>query len=130
MEKDTERWPVEVIKGLKRDFETVKLRGDNMTVLGSLDAFGPGVSATCAQELVLKDPATSEVHVRSQIRAQQHPWHRAALHLIGQKFYCSVRPTIQDFMTGFNMRAEIQNALANHEACVQYGLPLIFEHFG
>ena len=130
MEKDCERWPVEVIKGLNRDFETVMLRGVNMTVLGNLDACDPGVSATGPQELVLKDPASSEVHVRSQIRAQQHPWHRAALHLIGHKFYCSVRPKIEDFIIGFDMRVGIQIALANNEACVQYGLPLIFEHFG
>ena len=130
MEKDCERWPVEVIKGLNRDFETVMLRGVNMTVLGNLDACYSGSSATGPQELVLKDPATSEVHVRSQIRAQQHPWHRAALHLIGHKFYCSVRPKIEDFIIGFDMRVGIQNALANNEACVQYGLPLIFEHFG
>jgi hypothetical protein len=130
MKKDCERWPVEVIKGLKRDFETVMLRGVNMTVLGNLDAFDPGSSATGPQELVLKDPASSEVHVRSQIRAQQHPWHRAALHLIGHKFYCSVRPKIEDFIIGFDMRVGIQIALASNEACVHYGLPLIFEHFG
>jgi hypothetical protein len=130
MEKDCERWPVEVMKGPNRVFETVMLRGVNMTVLGNLDDFDPGSPATCAQELVLKDPATSEVDVRSQIRAQRHPWHRAALHLIGHKFYCSVRPKIEHFIIGFDMRVGVKNALANNDACVQSGLPLIFDHFG
>jgi hypothetical protein len=132
MDSVSERWPVEVIKGPGREFVPFKLRASNMTPIGNLGALDPADSTTDPQNIVLKDSnkATSDVQVRSQMRAQPRAWHRAALHLIGHKFYCSVRPKIQDFVIGFDMRLEIQKALENNDACVQYGLPLIFEHFG
>jgi hypothetical protein len=132
MDSLSERWPVEVIKGAGREFELIKLRGSNMTDIGNLGALDPADSTTDPQNIVLKDSnkATSDAHVRSQLRAQPRAWHRAALHLIGHKLYCSVRPKVQDFVIGFDMRAGILKALENNDACVQHGLPLIFEHFG
>jgi hypothetical protein len=84
-----------------------------MTTLGNLNAVDLGGLATGPQALVFQDHATSEVHVRSHIRAQHCPWHCAALHLMGYKFYCRVLPTILDFIIGFDMRVGIQTALAN-----------------
>ncbi len=128
MEKVSERWAVEIVKGL--DVETVKLRRANMTILNNLDSFDPGDLAVTPQELVSINSATSDVHVRSQIRAQERPWHRAALRLIGHKFYCGVRLHSQNFIIGFDMRVGIQQALQKNDRCVKAGLPLIFEHFG
>jgi len=55
---------------------------------------------------------------------------RAALHLMGHKFYCSFRPVSENFKIGFAMNVGIQKALEADDSCVKAGLPLIFRQFG
>ena len=120
MEKASERWPVTVIKGLRKGVEIVKLRSVNMSIMNDIDSFDPGKEAVVPPEIVSRKQAAVRDHKRR--------WHRAALHLIGKKFYCSLRPHIHQFADGFDM-GRIQEALEDNEACVQSGIPLVYEQF-
>ena len=130
MEKSSERWPVTVIKGPGRDVEVVKLRGGNMAIINVLDSCDPGDKAEIPPELVSRDTTAVNSQRLAQIREHHRRWHRAALHLIGHKFYCSLRPSKSNFPEGFNFRAGIQKALEENDACVKSGIPLIFLNLG
>jgi hypothetical protein len=129
MDKSSGRWPVIVVKGAGRDVETVKLRGVNMAIIKDLDACDPGHTAEIPTELRETNAADPQI-LAKKIRDHKRRWHRAALHLIGHKFYCSLRPQSQNFAEGFNFRAGIQKALETNDVSRKYGLPLIFLNFG
>jgi hypothetical protein len=120
MEKASERWEVRVIKGPRQGSEPVKLRSYNMTIIHDLDAFDPGYTGGIPPEIASKGQAAIQDHKRR--------WHRAALHLIGRKFYCSLRPLEHQFADGFDMD-RIQKALEDNSECVKSGIPLIYQEF-
>jgi hypothetical protein len=71
-------------------------------------------------------------HFPDEVKSMFTPsdYDRAALHLMGHKFYCSFRPVSENFKVGFEMNVEIQKALEADKRCVKAGIPLIFQHFG
>jgi hypothetical protein len=100
-----------------------------MAIINDLDACDPGHTAEIPPDLRGTN-ATDPRSLAMKIRDHQRRWHRAALHLIGHKFYCSLRPQSQNFSEGFDYRTGIHKALEKNDVCRKSGLPLIFLNIG